>query len=250
MSGRGTTGAATSGGGAAISSAYNAESQPGVFSQHANFLSTPQATAGSRVMSLNNGTSHQSMTVAQERRKNVEETRKKIYSRGGALTARAPAVMFGSSIDKSQEDRRCSMIQTNLQKVHETNDNEQPQDNMNHGGKLEDPTEELDQMTKSGSQQFHINLVHGVPKITISNVTDYALVGQIMSCYSGQSKIISCDVVKIPTEGKIHVKIEDRKDAENFAQTLTANGFEAKLNFVRELHDIPEAGEEGVHIRN
>ena len=39
MSGRGTTGAATSG--AAMSSAYNVESQPGIFNQHANFMSTP-----------------------------------------------------------------------------------------------------------------------------------------------------------------------------------------------------------------
>ena len=94
-----------------MSSAYNVDSQPGVFSQHANFLSTPQATAGSRVMSFTNGNGpSQSMTAAQERRKNVEETRKKIYSRGGALTARAPANMFGSSIDKSQEERRGSMI--------------------------------------------------------------------------------------------------------------------------------------------
>lgn len=45
------------------------------------------------------------------------------------------------------------------------------------------------------------------------------------------------------------MKIEDRKDAENFAEALTVNGFEAKLNFVRELHDIPEAGEEGVNLR-
>lgn len=99
-------------------------------------------------------------------------------------------------------------------------------------------------MGLGGKNQHHNNEIHGNPRITIHNIRDYNLIGQIMNLYNGPSEGVASVDVKNIQEGMIYVTIKDKREAEMFVQSLIQKGFDARLDFVRELKEIPEADED------
>ena len=65
-----------------------------------------------------------------------------------------------------------------------------------------------------------------------------------MSLYNGPSEGLASVDVKSIQEGMIYVTIKDKREAEMMLQSLVQKGFDARLDFVRELKEIPEADED------